>query len=141
MDKRTRQKYWAFPLRKLRRLSGDLQELIFELESGPRREIDIAVDHNGDDPTLIAQVLRTEGDPKSNHWYQVERIFCSTERCPSCPHGDFRYRYRRSKNGKITKKYTGKMAFDHETIERLSADICEGASYIVEINRRGDKTT
>ena len=87
------------PLSKLRQLRNDLDILISEIENGPRREIDIAEDHTGD-PALIAEVVRVEGDKTSGKWYQVERIYCSLERCPNCPHGDFWYEYQVNKKRK-----------------------------------------
>lgn len=139
MNKQLRQKYTAMPLRELRRFARDLQRLIAEVESKPRREIDIATEHSGD-PTLVDRVSRVEGNTQDQKWYQVERICCSRERCPSCPHGDFRYRYQRSKHGKITKKYVGTMAFDSETIERLMAGVRNPiAVYRIDTSRDADK--
>jgi hypothetical protein len=116
------------PLRKLRAFVHDLQTLIAELENSPRREIDIATEHTGD-PALVAGVLRTDGDPKSGKWYQVERIYCSIERCPSCPHGDFQYRYQCRKDGKVSKRYVCTMAIGHETIEWMRECVRQGVAY------------
>ncbi len=123
MDRALRRKLGAMPLRRLRELQHDLKQLVAELEGQPRREIDIAVEHSGD-PSLVASVLRTIGDPNGNDWYQVECIYCSAERCARCPHGDFRFQYRRNKRkGTVSKKYVGTMAFSHELIERLKAGV------------------
>ena len=123
MNKRHKEKYAAMSLKTLRELRDDLSEIIREQEAQPRREIDIAAEHTGD-PALIARVLRTVGDPNSGRWHQVERIYCTFERCPRCPHGDFRYRYQRNKRkGTITVDYVGTQVFDHELIERLKARI------------------
>src|SRR5262249_36239927 len=138
MDKRLLQKYRGISLRKLRRFAGDLQELIADLGSSPVREIDIATEHSGD-PAFVARVLRTDGDPESGRWYQVERIYCSVERCPACPHGDFKYRYQRSKKGTISKKYMSTMALSHEIIEWLRAGVSPGFAYELETIPNGDK--
>jgi hypothetical protein len=119
------------PLTELRRLASDLQKLIQELEAGPQRDIDIATEHNGD-PKLVAKVLRTSGSPSDHHWYQVERIYCSIERCPSCPHGDFKYRYQRRKNGTIRKKYICKMALSDEIVQRMKSTVTQGHRYKLE---------
>ena len=88
-----------------------MQVLITELESGPRREVDIATAHTGD-PTLVDQVLRVAGDKTSGKWFQVERIFCSTEKCPKCPHGDYMYEYRHNKKkGTTTVRFKGDGSF------------------------------
>ncbi len=123
MNKRLRQRFEAMPLHKLRPLPDEILKLIKELEAGPRREIDIVTEHS-EDPALVARILRTEGDPNGNDWYQIERIYCSPEKCPNCPHGDYRFRYQRNKRKKtIRKKFIAKMVFDHETIERMKKHI------------------
>lgn len=118
-----RQRFQSMPLGELRSLAGELQQLIGELEAGPRREIDLIAEHSGD-PALVARILRIEGDPKSSNWYQIERIYCSVERCPECPHGDYRFRYQQNKRKKTLKKtFIAKMAFDHETIENIKRNV------------------
>jgi hypothetical protein len=133
MDKRLRRRFEAMPLGGLHRLIDDLQELLVELENHPPREVDIAADHR--DPKLIAKVLRVEGDPHTSNWYQIERIYCSSQRCARCPHGDFRFRYQRNKQrGTITKKLSGTMAFSHETREQLNAGVREPV-YVFEFDK------
>ena len=122
MDWRLRRRFEAMPLRKLCPLPGEIQKLIAELEAGPRREIDF-VTENPADQSLVERVLRTEGDSQGSKWYQNERIYCSPEHCPECPHGDYRFRYQRNERKKtIRKTFVAKMAFDHEVIERLKRD-------------------
>lgn len=118
MNRMQRRKFEMMPLSELRRLRDDLQKLVSELENSPRREIDIATAQTGD-PALTAQVLRIIGDKNSNKWGQVERILCSSERCPNCPHGDFRYEYwKNKKSGVIKVIYKGK-AFPQEALDKL----------------------
>jgi hypothetical protein len=137
MDKRFRQKYTSMPLRKLRRLAADLEKLIKELEGTPLREIDIAAEHSGD-PALVAQVLRTHGSAQDRQWFQVERIYCSIERCPSCPHGDFKYRYQRRKDGTFTKKYICKMAVNGEIVEWMKSTVTQGHAYELKTLSNGE---
>jgi|SRR6266850_4515000 len=107
MNRMQRRKFEMMPLSELRRLRDDLQKLVFQLENSPRREIDIATAHTGD-PALTVQVLRINGDKNSNKWGQVERILCSLEGCLNCPHGDFKYEYRKNKkSGAIKVIYKG----------------------------------
>lgn len=110
------------PLRDLRKLRDYLADLIATLENGPRREIDIAMEHAGK-LEMIARVLRTEGDRNSSSWIQVERIFCSPPKCSACPHGDYFYRYRRNKKGTVTVQYLGKAFLEHEDLEWLEEGI------------------
>lgn len=108
VNRTRRLKYEKMSLAELRHLRDELQILTTELENGPRREIDIATDHTGD-PALVSQVLRVDGDKTSGKWFQVERIFCSTEKCPKCPHGAYHYEYRYNKRkGTTTVRYRGK---------------------------------
>lgn len=118
MNRMRRRKFEAMPLSALWQLRDDLQAIIAELENRPRREIDIATDHTGD-PTLIAQVLRGEGDKTSGKWIQVERIFCSIAKCPDCPHGDYHYEYRHNKKkGTTTVRFKGK-GFTQEALDNI----------------------
>ena len=132
MNKRTRKEFEAMPLQKLHRLRTDVDRFIAEIEGGPQREIDIAFEHS--DPALVGRVLRTIGDPGAGTRYQIERIYCSIEKCPRCPHGDFWFRYRRSGNkGTLKKECVGfgaPMAFDHELLEQMKGGLREPVSYI-----------
>lgn len=102
----------------LRRLRGDVDALIAELERGPQREVDIAASFTGD-PRFVAKVIRVEGVPDTSMWYQV-RIYCSLEHCTSCPHGDYGYRYRRNKRRRtVTVEYVGKSS-DRQVRVRLT---------------------
>ncbi len=113
-----RRKYEKMSLSALRKLRDDLQVIITELEKAPPREIDIATDHTGD-PDLIEQVLQVFGDRTSGKWIQVERIFCSKEKCPECPHGDYHYEYRyNKKKGTTSVRYKGK-GFSKEALDNL----------------------
>jgi hypothetical protein len=122
-------KFSALSLCELRRLKDGITVLIQEIEQGERREIDIASEHTGA-RELSARVLRVIGDPSSGKWEQIERIYCSLERCPRCPHGDFRYRYQRDRRrGSVSVRYIGTMALSHETVEHLREGICAGMLY------------
>ena len=113
-----RRKYEKLPLVELMELRDELQIIITDIENGPRREIDIATDHKGD-PDLIAQVLRIVGDKTNGKWIQVERIFCSKEKCPKCPHGDFHYEYRiNKKKGITTVRFKG-IGFNEEVLGNI----------------------
>jgi hypothetical protein len=92
---------------------------------------------------LVASVLRVIGDPNSGDWYQVERIYCSAERCPRCPHGDFRFRYRRNKRkDTLSVKYMGTMAFSYEVIEELRAGVRKPiAAYILKTKPDSNKAS
>jgi hypothetical protein len=134
MDKNLRRMLKAMPVRKLRDLQQELDQLVREVANQPPRETDVAFDHTGD-PSLVAKVLRIIGYPNSGSWYQVERIYCSPERCPRCPHGDFKFRYRHNKRkGTTSKKYVARMAFEQEVIDRLKAGVRKpAAAYAVEV--------
>ena len=128
MNKMRRRKFEAMSLSELWRLRDDLQNIISELENSPRREIDIATNHTGD-PALIARILRVDGDKSRGKWFQVERIFCSIERCADCPHGDFWYEYSQSKKHRTTKvKYRGKAL----NLENLRFFRIEGDQYVID---------
>jgi hypothetical protein len=141
MNSVQRGKYNAMPLIELRRLRDGINSCIQQLEQGEKREIDIAYEHTGD-PERTARVLRVIGDPNSGRWSQVERVFCSAERCPDCPHGDFLYRYRRNRRrGTTSAKYGGTMAFSDETIQHLRRDVRMGEAYEITIyapSRKGE---
>src|SRR5262245_39169915 len=129
----------ALPLHELRRLAGDLQEMIAELESGPRREIDIAYEHNGD-PTLIARVLRTSGDPESGNWYRIERIFCSREHCPRVrtEMSDIAIGAPRTVR---SPRHSPAQWPCNTNIEWLRTGVCNGIAYTLEDIPDGDKST
>ena len=130
MNRMRRRKLEVMPLSALWQLRDDLQAIIAQLENRPRREIDIATDHTGD-PTLIAQVLRVEGDKTSGKWIQVERIFCSIARCTGCPHGDYHYEYRyNKKKGTTTVRFKGQ-GFTQESLQSLQFFTLEGDSITI----------
>lgn len=119
MNPSLRKKLVSKPLAWLRRFLVDLDELISELERGTRREIDIAAEFKGDEK-LVAEVLTVKGDPRSARWQQLLRIYCCENRCDSCPHGDYLYRYRRNKRrATLTVEFGGRAVFSPETIERM----------------------
>ena len=92
---------------------------IGEIRSGPRREIDVAVNFDGS-PNRIAEVLRVEGNENSGRWRQLQRIYCSPEPCRGCPHGDFWYRYRRNKKKKtLHVEYIGPAVFEQDVLDRI----------------------
>ncbi len=114
-----RKKYRAMTIPYLKRFRDELSALINELELGPRREIDIGANHVGD-RELIHAVLETRGDKQSGRCRELQRIYCSTSRCPQCPHGPFWYRYRVNKRKKaIDVIYEGMLVFDYEAIKAM----------------------
>jgi hypothetical protein len=123
------------PLRKLREFHQELGQLVRGIANQPPRDIDIAFDHTGD-PSVVAKVLRVIGEPTSSAWYQVERIYCSKERCPRCPHGDFAFQYRRNKRkGTTSKRYVATTAFGQEVIDRLTAGVRKpAAAYVLHMH-------
>ena len=130
MHRMQRRKFEMMPLSNLRRLRDELQVLISELEHGPRREIDIATAHTGD-PALIVQVLRIIGDKTRGKWIQVERILCSLERCPNCPHGEFMYEYRQNKKSGTTRVTFKGKGFDQQALDNLRFfELTEGGNSI-----------
>ena len=114
----------TIPLSKLRQWRNELavqinnlNAIISAIEKGPRREIDIADEHTGD-PALIAYAVLLGGDKEKGSWRQRERIYCSLEKCPSCPHGEYFYAYRRNKKrGTVTVKFCEEAVFKLEDIE------------------------
>ena len=118
MNSSRRKQLVALPMSKLRLMHKQLGDLISELESGPPRDIDIATSYGGDQE-LVASRVDISGDPNGAVWQEVLRIYCSTDRCLRCPHGDFIFRCRRSRRGVVNVKYLGKRVFSPETIERV----------------------
>jgi hypothetical protein len=119
-----RQHLRKLPLKYLRELVTDAQSLIRDLEAAPvRREIDIAAEHD-DNVDLIHSVVRTIGDRATGRWRQVEKIYCSLEHCPRCPHGEFIFRYRRNKRKKhVTVTFVGTPGLPNEVLEQMRLDI------------------
>jgi hypothetical protein len=116
-------------LRKLRKKLGlgieDIDSVIAEIESLPLpRDIDIGADFSGDSE-LIAEVIHKSITKKTSVWYQAQTIYCSKDKCQSCPHGPFIYKYRRKKKGEITVKFTGKPVFDIRSLANQLRGICE----------------
>ena len=89
--------------------AAELEIVISEIESGPRREIDIADSHIGD-PALIANSTLLRGKRGEGRWSVRESIYCSLERCPNCPHGDYLYEYFRYKRKGIVRVKLGEGA-------------------------------
>lgn len=120
------------PLSKLRCLRDELEALISRFENGLPREIDIAMAHTGA-PALIAQVLRVWDEETNSKWIQAERIFCSLEKCPNCPHGDFMYEYKRNKKlGTISVRYKGPFeGFPQEDLDKVGFYRVEGDKVIL----------
>ena len=134
-----RQRLRTIPLKHLRELLAAVQSRIEELERLPaRREIDIAADHTGD-KELIHAVLWTVGDQTTGRWRQSETIYCCPERCPSCPHGEFLFRYRRNKRkGTLTVTFVGFPALDDEVLEQMHSEVRAPHAYKVPLGRLSD---
>src|SRR3990167_2013873 len=125
MNHRLVNKYRRMPLRWLRELQECIQGIIAEMEALPSaREIDIAAEHAGE-PHLIHKVYRLRGDRKRGRWSQLQRIYCSAERCANCPHGPYWYTYRTNKKrGTLSVTFTGKgAAFSPELLEELERNV------------------
>ena len=140
MNRMRRAKLYAMPLKKLRELRDDVQTVITDIESQrDRRDIDIASEFRGE-PEFVAEVLRASGNKESGKWEQLEKIYCSRERCSRCPHGPFFFTYRRIKSsGKLKVKYSGKPVFnfnpdDWGTLFRPKAGV---KGYLVEDRTEG----
>jgi hypothetical protein len=109
-------------LNELRAEAAELEVVISEIESGPRREIDIADSHTGD-PAFVAKSTLLHGQRGEGRWSVRESIYCSLERCPNCPHGDYFYEYRRNKRkGTLTVKFRGIPVFKIEDLEAMASD-------------------
>jgi hypothetical protein len=107
-------------LKDLRQLRDQISQSIDEISAQPRREIDIAADFDGR-PDLVAEVLRTRGNPDSGKWKQLQRIYCSPEHCSECPHGEFWYRYTRNRKKKTLKStYIGKPGLSQDELQHLN---------------------
>jgi hypothetical protein len=101
---------------------ADLKVLISEIESGPRREIDIADQHTGN-PTFIARSVLLDGERGKGRWYVRESIYCSLERCPNCPHREYAYTYSYNKRKRIaTVKFTGIPVFEIDDLKAMASD-------------------
>ena len=85
-------------LRELRQLRDDVNSVIRELEAGPRRDIDIALEFDGSEDR-IAEVVDTRGRSRPRACIRNLRIYCSDERCSDCPHGPFLYEYWMTQKG------------------------------------------
>jgi hypothetical protein len=122
------------PLRKLRDLAAQVQLVIRELEDAPmRREIDIAAEHHGS-ADLIHSVIRTIGDKTTGRWRQIEKIYCSLDHCPQCPHGEFIFRYRRNKRkGSMTVTFAGVPALPNEILELMRSEVRNPVPYRVSL--------
>jgi hypothetical protein len=131
MHSATRTKLIAMPLIKLRKLRSDLDSLIREVETASRREIDIAAEHSGS-PAMIHEVLELKGTRGASRWRQLEKIYCSAERCQRCPHGPFWYEYRTNKREKtVVVKFAGKSIFDYEVLRDLRRNVRPGKAYVI----------
>jgi hypothetical protein len=129
---RAKKNHREIPLKELRKrrekLGLEIEEIeavISEIESLPLpRDIDIGADFSGDNE-LIAEVIHKSTTDKASVWYQAQTIYCSRNRCQSCPHGPFIYKYRRKKKGEITVKFTGEPVFDIRSLANQLHRICE----------------
>jgi hypothetical protein len=111
-------------LNELKSKTAKLEAVISEIESSPRREIDMADSHTGD-PAFIAKSTLLRGKRGERRWRVRESIYCSLERCPNCPHGDYFYDYFRNKRkGTLTVKLVGGggAVFKIEDLEAMASD-------------------
>jgi hypothetical protein len=84
-------------------------------------ENEIACNHF--DPALIAQVHRIR-ERSPSHKSQLQTIYCTSKKCPLCPHGPFWYSYRsRNRGNSISVRYEGKPAFSIEALDRMAQDV------------------
>lgn len=127
MHRSRREKYSNMTLPYLRRLHDDIQTMITELESAPLpREADIGAEYKGA-PELIAEVVRAMKGKKQGHWKQLQTVYCSTERCPRCPHGPYWYGYSENKREKsISVKYEGMPYFNLQALRAEEKNIRPG---------------
>jgi hypothetical protein len=122
MSKITREFLKTLSLRELRRIAQAISELICEIDSEPRREIDIAAEHTGD-PDMIYQALPLN-ERRRGRWKQQELIYCSKERCPHCPHGEFVFSYRENRRKKTRSvEYLGQPLLPSEVIRGMKAGL------------------
>jgi hypothetical protein len=132
-----RSKLIAMPLAKLRKLRSDLDLLVRELENGPKREVDIAWDHTGV-ASLISKVLEVKQKDPGRRWQQLEKIYCSAERCQKCPHGPYLYEYRANRQRKTTAvRFRGALAFDYDVLQELKKNARPGKPYIIQTTNEG----
>jgi hypothetical protein len=124
------------PLRRLRELAADVESVIHELESSTlRREIDIAEEHDGN-ASLIHSVVRKIGNEKTGRWRQVEWIYCCSQHCPRCPHGEFVFRYRRNRRKHTTNvSFVGMPALDDKTLEWMRSTVRQAVPYVVHVSK------
>ena len=105
-------------LRELREIRDTVNALIQEVEQGPRREIDIADAHTGD-PAFIHEV-KWETEWKAGRQRRCELIYCSSQRCPECPHGSFIFKYRRNLRKKTREvMYVGRPVLDLDALDEM----------------------
>lgn len=110
---------------------AQLEELAKEISisarsRAPNREIEIAQTHCA--PELVHRVDRIS-DPSR----RLQTIFCSTGRCPDCPHGPYWYVYRTSKRkGVVSVRYAGE-GLPSSLIDQMQKEISVPAMYGVRI--------
>lgn len=119
-----RKRYMAWPLQRLRKLRDDILSIIDELEALPdRRDVDIAAAFTGD-PALVHEVDHIIGKKDTGKWVQLQKIYCSLERCPECPHGWYLYRYRSNKKrGTVSVEFLNKPGFSPELMKTMSKSV------------------
>src|ERR1700733_2538017 len=128
------QRLRRMPLRDLREFAADVQALVRELESAKvRREIDIASEHQGNND-LIHSIVRTIGDKSTGRWRQVEKVYCCSERCPQCPHGEFIFRYRRNlRKHTMSVTFVGMPGLPNEILEVMRSEVRDPVPYRVPV--------
>ena len=106
-------------LKELKTKAAELEAVIHEIEKGERREIDIA-DSNTGDPVLVSNSILLDGERGKGRWYVRESIYCSLEKCPNCPHGEYFYEYRYNKRKHaMNVRFRGIPAFKTEDLEAM----------------------
>ena len=121
MHQNRRRSLMAKSLVWLRQYREDLDAVIGELESVPeRREIDIAAEHSGE-PDLVGEVLDVQDEGRWRE--QLQTIYCSTDRCPRCPHGPYWYTYRQNvRKGTTSIRYAGRPFVDMKLVDAAMAE-------------------
>jgi hypothetical protein len=127
-----RSKFEAMPLIELRKLRSELSLLIRVLESCPLREVDVAYSFLGL-PVQTCQVLEVKQISPGRKWRQLEKVYCSEQRCERCPHGPYWYEYRANARRKsVAVTFKGAPAFDYELLQELKRSARLGEPYIIQ---------
>ncbi len=131
MHAAVRSKFETMPLTKLRKLHSELSQLIQHLEKHPLREIDVAHEYRGL-PGRSCQVLDVK-QISGRKWQQLEKVYCSEQRCDHCPHGPYWFEYRASTDRKhLAITFKRAPAFDYDLLQELKSSARPGKPYIIQ---------